>query len=186
MKWYRPVKTLMITQRWGTNGEWYQANGINIKGHNGYDFKCFRGEPVYHSVDFEGKVKTEIDNRGGIGVRVNSIEPDPDLGYIQALYWHLEKVHPDIYDGKIINVGTCIGYGDSTGFSTGDHVHFGLKQITKTGRTLNSNNGYTGAIDPTTWFDNTFIIDVFDDLQAQILTLAQLIQKFIATFKGRK
>jgi murein DD-endopeptidase MepM/ murein hydrolase activator NlpD len=183
MKLYRPIKTLMIAQRWGVNGKWYQDNGINIKGHNGYDLMCYRGEPVYHSGDFKGWVKTEVDNRGGIGVRVISKEKQGDLGYVTLIYWHFQKVA--VHDKQEVVPGQLIGYGDSTGFSTGDHVHFALKQCTKTGNSLNTNNGYHGAIDHTRWWDreNRFILDILGVKPDQtiVVTLLKKLLSLIST-----
>jgi len=175
MRIYRCVKTLMITQRWGTNGDWYRDNGINIDGHNGYDFKCYRGEPVAHCAEWSGIAKTEIDNRGGIGVRVINKE----IGF-SVLYWHLLKVNPAIYDGKEVKFGDLIGYGDSTGFSTGDHVHFGLKQVNSRGNTINNNNGYYGAIDPTPYFENMWVGDVL----SQKLTLMQKLLELLLRLRA--
>ena len=183
----------MITQRWGTNGEWYRANDINIDGHNGYDFKCVRGEPVYHSATFDGVVKTEVDSRGGIGVRVHSKKQEGDLGFVSVIYWHLQKV--DVFDGQEVRMGDRIGFGDSTGFSTGDHVHFALKQVNERGRSINIDNGYFGAIDPTPYFDVKFILDELDrtedtdlrirmlKLKIQILRLKIAIQRLINSRK---
>jgi len=42
-----------------------------------------------------------------------------------------------------------MGISDNTGkYTTGNHLHFGLKKCDKTGRTLDYDNGYHGAIDP--------------------------------------
>ena len=153
MKWYRCVKTNRITQRWGTKGAWYRANGINIKGHNGYDLKCKYGETVHHSAMFSGYVKTYVDSKGGIGIDIINTT----IG-VKARYWHLKKVL--VLNGRRVNPGDPIGFGDSTGFSTGDHVHYAKKLVDRYGRTKNRRNGYAGAIDFTPDFENKFILDV--------------------------
>jgi len=208
MRIYRPIKSNKINQYFGeakvcvdSNGKVYNKvpftntgtcplgtedlySTLNLIGHNGIDFNLYRGEAVYHSGDWDGIVKTEIDSNGGIGITITSETAQLNGNRVRLRYWHLLKVAPDIYDGKKISVGTLIGYGDSTGLSSGDHLHFDLKEVSETGTTLNKANGYLGAIDPLPYLENKFIVDVFDELQAQILTLSQLVAKFIAQFKG--
>ena len=40
--------------------------------------------------------------------------------------------------------------------TTGSHLHFGLKEVDNTGRTVNWNNGYNGAIDPAPFFNQAY------------------------------
>lgn len=191
MKIYRPVSTNKITQGWGTQGAWYRENGINVDGHTGIDFACWRGEPVYHSATFDGEARTEVDRKGGIGVRVINKETGESV-----LYWHLLK--PVVADGEEVRFARLIGYGDSTGFSTGNHVHFGEKEVSSSGATKNRDNGYYGAINPTDHFENTFVLDTLggsipDDiptinsLQKRVIQLANitigLLEKLIRSKK---
>lgn len=66
------------------------------------------------------------------------------------------------HSGIQIKRGDLLGYADNTGLSTGDHLHFGLKPVLSaneapfTWTTVNPNNGYLGAIDPTPYLDLAF------------------------------
>ncbi len=46
-----PITPFVILQPFGVNGDYYQAHGINIKGHNGLDLKADHGQPVYATHD---------------------------------------------------------------------------------------------------------------------------------------
>ncbi len=78
-----------------------------------------------------------------------------------------------------IKRGDLIGFADNTGFSTGDHLHFGLKPIktanggpispedaTDVGnyQNLEQLNGYAGAIDPSPYYLGKNANDKFDFL----------------------
>jgi hypothetical protein len=156
MKLTKPIYPFIITQAFGVNGEYYQSNGINIKGHNGFDLKASHGQEVYASHD--GWAYYEVDDKGGHGVVI--------LGDgIKTIYWHLcDPIKEPQYTSPItkprnVKAGEVIGYADSTGFSTGDHLHFGIKEINAKGETININNGYSGAIDPTPYFYEYKFVD---------------------------
>lgn len=157
---------------------------IGMKGHNGEDWGAFHGEPVYFATnaEVEWEAATEVDQDGGIGVRVRSKTPvsidqlPPQavgslnmiqkqhilLGgklYLIFLFWHLKSVA--IYDKKPVKFGDLIGYADSTGASSGDHVHYSMKVSDPTSWfTIDSDNGYAGAIDFSRWFENKYVLDV--------------------------
>lgn len=216
---YRPLKSDRLTQGFGENkacvnnqnkvltkiGETcpsgyvplYQKFGL--KGHNGRDNYCWRGEPIYFPValDIGWKVKTEVDNAGGIGVDVisqkeifisnpnNDIEglvnnrEDGYYGFIKLKFWHLQSVA--VHDGQTIKFGDLIGYGDSTGLSSGDHLHWSIKMCDIMGRATNNWNGYTGAFDDTKFYDNQFCLDILN-IKYQ-LTLIQHIMKLLSLLR---
>lgn len=139
-----PVRDIRINQPFGANYlDFYKQWGL--KGHNGVDFEAYTGCPVLATHDgiisWAGK-----DNDGGISVEVTNCD-------IKTIYYHLQKVEVNIQKGIKVNAGQIIGYADNTGkYTTGDHLHFGLKQVDKDGNTLNKDNGYGGAIDPSPYF----------------------------------
>ena len=197
LKIYRPIKTNFLTQGFGENRNcikdgviankfidgtcpagfvpFYQS--VGLKAHNGEDWLCYKGEPIYHCGEFEGTAKTEIDRSGGIGVDIISKDPFLDGGNrVKLRYWHLQKVN--VFDGQIIKSGDLIGWGDSTGLSSGDHLHWSLKVVDWQGNTLNKDNGFYGAIDFRPYFENVFILDVLN-VKEQAKTAIQLAREVL-------
>lgn len=135
----------------GDNVEYYKQIGLQ-NGHTGQDISCQRGVNVVASI--KSWVREEHDDiqdiNAGYGVVLVSTEPyvwlDGEEAYVKTIYWHNYKNLVEL--GDIVEVGQPLGLSDSTGFSTGDHVHFGLKKCDKDGNTLNHGNGYFGAVNP--------------------------------------
>lgn len=153
-----PVIPIHINQPFGGNKETYKQFGLG--GHNGLDLRSYHGQPVYAAHD--GLANYEIDNSGGHGVDILSTVKYNE-GYARTRYWHLcdPKKEPQ-YKSPIqgrknvkVKAGDLIGYADNTGFSTGDHLHFGLKWADKKGATLNYSNGFKGAVDPKPFLKET-------------------------------
>lgn len=187
---YYPCKPYGLNQGFGVNGAYYQANGINIIGHNGLDLRATHGQPVHAAHD--GIAYFETDNTGGEGVVLisnSSFDYKGGQAYFKTIYWHLcdyakePKFKSPVLDfqqknkGKPMPIkrGDLIGYADNTGLSTGDHCHFGLKAI-KPGTnnsngddaadvgignwvTLDTGNGYLGAINPTPYLNGKYAED---------------------------
>lgn len=61
-----PITPFVVMQGFGVNGDYYQAHGINIIGHNGLDLRATHGQPIYASHD--GQAYYEIDSDSGHGV----------------------------------------------------------------------------------------------------------------------
>lgn len=183
---YRPILRNLITQRFGLANtipsllSKYQSFGL--LGHNGWDLVAYDGDEVYFNGDGKGRViETSIDSAGGLGVVVIF---QADNRWYKTYYWHLKEFK--CHTGDILESGNLIGLADNTGFSTGSHLHFGLKECDERGETLNYGNGYLGAIDPTPYFQNDFILDIIAK-QKELISLAQrvieIINKIIGIFK---
>lgn len=160
-----PVKPLFINQKFGevANLAYYQNNGVNFTGHNGIDFMAKHGQPVYAAHD--GIAYPEVDEKQGHGVVLVTLykyDYKDTQAFFKTIYWHLIDSIPVKY-GQYIKKGEILGYADSTGLSTGDHLHFGLKPMYGSdpydGGNIEQNNGYFGAIDPLPYFDGTFAYD---------------------------
>ena len=139
-----PLRDIRVNQPFGVNFvDFYTI--LNLKGHNGVDFKTKTGCACYSAHDgvviFSGKGSDE-----GVGVEIWDTVQN-----IKTIYWHLES--SCVKKGSVVKAGQLIGRCDNTGFyTTGDHLHFGLKRVDRNGNTININNGFKGAIDPTPYF----------------------------------
>ncbi len=199
---WHPIKPFRITQIFGINGEWYQAHGINIKGHNGLDLQAVHGQPVYASHD--GEAYYEVDGSQGHGVIIRSSKPylyNGEEAYFKTIYWHLcDGTEPqfkspitvtNIYGpGQPVKVGDIIGYANSTGFSTMDHLHFALKPQTKNEPNglwfnIEQDNGYYGAIDPQPYLNGLYAQD-YATWGKLLLAYQQLATLLASLIKGQK
>jgi murein DD-endopeptidase MepM/ murein hydrolase activator NlpD len=118
--------------------------------HNGTDFRTKHGCPVTAShsgiITWAGK-----DGDGGISVTITSNLVGKGF---KTIYYHLKDVN--VAKNETVRAGDLIGWADNTGsMTTGDHLHFGLKEIYNN-ETINNNNGYKGAIDPTPYFNKNW------------------------------
>ena len=210
---YRCVQTNIKTQGFGENklciknGKFLGADrgkcpegykgyytGMGMLGHNGTDWKIIYSEPVFHSWGFYGYVRTQVDFAGAIGVDVLSKDPveliDGSKVYVMARYWHHHKLL--VSDGDLVKPGDALAFGDSTGASTGHHVHESLKVVEKANNpnfkvhqnyfTTNKGNGYFGAINPEPYFTNEFIGKVvrqFSSPQSKSVIIQRKILEFV-------
>ncbi|KKN05253.1 hypothetical protein LCGC14_1089240 [marine sediment metagenome] len=157
---------------------------LGLKAHNGYDHRTWYGEPVYHSAEFNGWMKTEVDSAGGIGVDVVSNEPilkctEPncnEIHYIKIRYWHGKEVIG--FDRKEIREGDMIMLADNTGLSSGTHLHWSPKWCNKEGRGIHRNNGYYGAFDVTPYYDNEFVL-IVKAIRIEVLNITHLVRIII-------
>lgn len=140
-----PLRYIYITQPFGVNyADFYQKLGYD--GHNGIDFRSKTGCPVVATHDGE-VIVSGADGDGGICVEIINSQEGCSF---KTIYYHLQNMN--VHIGEIIKAGKLIGWADNTGkYTTGDHLHFGLKE-TLNGVSLNKHNGYGGAIDPAPYF----------------------------------
>ncbi len=184
-----PIEPFVVIQGFGVNGAYYQAHGINIKGHNGLDLQASHGQPVYATHD--GTALYEVDANQGHGVVVITDDyydyvGSDVFGYeggnalMKTIYWHFcdpikepQFASPLSTGGaRRVKKGDLLGYADSTGFSTSDHLHFAVKPVVAgkenlfTSGPLIPMNGYSGCIDPTPYFENNI-----ESLKAEKISL---------------
>lgn len=139
-----PVKDIYVTQPFGANYlDFYKKWGL--KGHNGVDLKTKTGCPV-RATYWGTVVYAGYDTGGGNTI----IIWHKDEGY-KSVYYHLSEI--GVKKGQKVQPDQVIGKAGNTGkYTTGPHLHYGLKMVDPMGHTLNWDNGYKGAIDPTDYF----------------------------------
>ncbi|MCG8473926.1 MAG: peptidoglycan DD-metalloendopeptidase family protein [Cytophagales bacterium] len=108
--WVFPIKKGRITSRFGWRRYRY---------HYGIDMKLRKGDPVRAA--FDGIVRIARYNRGGYGYYVLLRHKNG----LETIYGHLSKYI--VKSGQEVKAGDLIGYGGSTGRSTGNHLHFELR-----------------------------------------------------------
>lgn len=179
MKIYRPCKSTLITQGYGpaqTKPEMlpqYQAMGLLA--HNGLDIVCSDGEDIRFNGTGRGKViELSTDPKAGLGVVVFL---ESEGKYYKTIFWHLKTIAVSV--GQTVESADLLGTADSTGWSTGTHLHFGLKESDINEVTINSGNGYGGAIDFSPYFDNYYILDLKKQLEGQMVVLFQQVVELL-------
>lgn len=160
MTFHKPLDKMKITQPFGVDylgnggpgGKSYADMGLK-KGHNGWDLSAPTGTTVYAVMDGE-LVYTPDFNGYGNDIRIRNKE----LG-LEVVYGHLEK---SLAPNGPVKAGDPIALSDNTGFSTGPHLHFGVRKARWEGTAGpfidDYDNGYFGYIDPAQFFAK----DIFD------------------------
>lgn len=141
------VPGIYLTQHFGEHLNDYSQFGM--KGHNGVDWAAPLMTPIYAVHDGIIQFLTEETNYGtGYGKNIRMYFDEDGVTW-DCIYGHL-----DHYEGlpRQVKQGDLIGYVDSTGFSTGNHLHFGIRKIIN-GAVVDYNNGYFGYIDPEPFFE---------------------------------
>lgn len=138
---FRPVNPWHIHQKFGEDRACVSTDGKNTviskenhalcpigfknlyaNGHNGLDLAITRWQPIYASQD--GVVSfVQTDPQKGLGVILDHVI---DGVKYQSRYWHLIALNVNV--GEKVKTGSFLGYGDNTGFSSGDHLHFTIAQ----------------------------------------------------------
>ena len=160
---------------------------IGMKGHNGYDNKAWSGEPVYHAGHYDGWMRTEHDAAGGLGVDIVSNVPMlkctecDQTHHVKMRYWHGKSVVG--FDKKAVKPGDLIMLADSSGASSGSHLHWGIKWCDKNGISSHPFNGYTGCFDPTSYYEDVFILDKLE-LKQEVLSLIQQLTKLLFSIRN--
>lgn len=122
-----PLDASVVTSDFGLRkAEWHYGTDIRVK----------IGTPVY--APFDGIVRINQFERHGYG-RYLMIRHKNGL---ETLYGHLSRTVVNV--GDIVKAGDIIGYGGSTGHSTGPHLHF---EVRYEGNAINPNDIYDFSTD---------------------------------------
>lgn len=149
----------------------YVSPYASTHGHNGLDIRAARWEPIYalHEGIIQ-EVQTEVAR--GLGVGIVSTTPYffQETGKKETFktrYWHLIALN--VHIGEKVETGTLIGWADSTGLSTGDHLHLELKPVRiiwdNSGNidglvNVLQNNGSLGAVNPAPYMSNIYVLEI--------------------------
>lgn len=136
---YRPVHPWYVNQPYGAQRICISTDGQNRVincdgnnpppgyksiygpgGHNGLDLMTTHGQEVHCAL--AGTIESvDTDPKSGLDVRIVS---EIDGRTFRHIYEHLLG-----YQGKVgdfVLTGQVVGWADNTGYSSGDHLHFGL------------------------------------------------------------
>ena len=168
MKLTFPLNTYTLTQGFGADpiaavDTWYGSTLVRTGqhvyqvlagqlGHNGLDLAAPRGTPIYAIHD--GWLIEQTAKETGYGLRITH-RFEADGHSWMAVYGHMERLeNPTTFPFNWtlkqypVKAGQVIGYVDSTGASTGDHLHLSLYPMNADSSKFLPNNGFGGAIDP--------------------------------------
>jgi len=121
---------------------------FGLPGHEGLDIRAPMNSKIFACADGQiYSIRTKDDgNPYGNHIRISH-----DLGY-KTIYAHLNSFMPNLKVGDNVSRKQQIGYANSTGNSTGSHLHLTLK---KDGATAEGLTNYPNdIIDPTPYMLN--------------------------------
>jgi murein DD-endopeptidase MepM/ murein hydrolase activator NlpD len=141
---------LHFTQRFGMNLCDYGQFGL--RGHNGIDIGGLSGTPIVAPCRLWIAYTKDDDQGYGRMVRgeTDSIKINGDYYKLELTFGHFSKVTSKVYHW--VEQGAELGLMGTSGFSTGNHLHFGVRVLAKINETtwqvMNYDNGFKGSIDP--------------------------------------
>lgn len=91
-------------------------------GHTGQDFPAPFGTPIYAASLGELTTMRRLTTSYGRHIILRH------AGGVSTLYAHMDRFAPGLSTQRLIKPGQLIGYVDSTGNSTGNHLHFEVRQ----------------------------------------------------------
>jgi hypothetical protein len=139
-----PVRHVLVNQPFGVNYLDFYIK-LGMKGHNGIDFETRDTTAVLAAHD--GFVSFAASYNDGGSKPMKHVEIWSRLGKFKTVYLHLNSYEVKV--GDHVMPGQRIGIANSTGkYTTGNHLHFGLKFTDDQGNSLAKDNGYLGAVDP--------------------------------------
>mgnify|MGYP001598571093 CR=1 FL=1 len=187
-------KTIVTKETSATCPAGYKSLYANTNGHNGLDIRAKRWQPIYAAHDgIIAEVQTEVERGLGVGIVSNEkryFTESNSKELYKTRYWHF--IAFDVHLGDKVKCGDFIGYADSTGYSTGDHLHFELKPVTiidyENGVPVVKNtlqtNGKFGAVNPLPYMEMIPALQ-FAGIIRQVTELTARVADFIADFLRR-
>ncbi len=114
--WYTPTSNFVVTSKFGYRHDPFTGKWT---GHDGVDLAAPKNTPIVATRDGYVSFAGYQENGAGHYVWINHGD-----GY-KSIYMHMTRYI--VKQGDYVEAGQVIGYVGSTGRSTGNHLHFGLK-----------------------------------------------------------
>lgn len=168
LKW--PTDYGEITQAFGSRPEYYQQFGL--PGHEGIDIKAPFGSNVYACAP---GIVYEVRDASDGNAYGNHVRIDHENGY-KTIYAHFSRSLVKL--GDRVEAGQIIGLADSTGNSSGSHLHLSLKRAEATAKKWT--NYPNDIIDPTPYLElpGSVVVPIY---LKSIATLGLRVRKGPAT-----
>lgn len=140
-----------MTQGFGQRPEVYLQFGL--KGHNGVDFAgAYPGEKAPLYAPLEGYIEVTRGTTGyGNHVRIKTKQLDDQGRRKEVILGHFDSIDEKWQTGMFVPLGERLGIMGTTGFSSGVHVHMGLRFLKQNGAVMNGDNGFAGYVDFLPW-----------------------------------
>lgn len=168
------------------NCEWWVRNEVDQDGGIGLDVFSDRPIDIGELPRECGKLAKD---------QLKGIYSDPKYGYekgkvfVKFRFWHLNRSlvsdsknnvagKPEGYRDTKVKFGDLIALGGNTGASSGPHLHWSMKIVANNSSTLDSNNGYYGAVDFEKYYEDEFVGNVVA-IKRKALTAIELARKVI-------
>lgn len=137
-----PGRDYRAVQWLGENLRDYKQFGL--VGHNGIDLAPKKKGDMNVTVfaPHDGVCRCFDEGNYGYGQYVEIVDT---MSGRKSVLAHLSSFL--VQNDREVKMGEPIGIMGSTGFSSGIHLHWGYKKIDSHGQTINTNNGFKGAID---------------------------------------
>lgn len=218
LRLYFPVRPIRVNQHFGDNNPCVKGfgttqqiiiNGLDnnscpigydklyqhfgMPGHNGMDLAT-GVQNVYAAADGVVVEKQTVPARGlGLGILTNDPVSLDSFGehFAKMRYWHLKSFFVEV--GDTIIAGQLIGISNSTGYSSGNHLHFELQPMDKDagGHPFLAFSGQAvpvgviaGAIDAAPFFTGDFA-DTLPQINSLRQKLIILLQQLVLALKPK-
>ena len=205
-----PSKVITRTQLTCPSGYKDAYAYYGMKGHNGEDWACYRGEGIYFEIDepMTWRAHIERDYSNGLIVDVFSDKPfyfpkppkpdgememikkewEKNKGWLYIKFRYVHFLDTPLKEKDPVKFGTLLGRGDSSELSSGDHCHRGWKvRQGASWFSISADNGYYGGLP----FDqlpfkteNIYVGDVVKTIKSakRAISLAEIVIFQVKTF----
>lgn len=128
MRFTWPTEFQYYTQYYGENQESYHENYNGLRGgHNGADLHVRYDDPASSPIRscLDGVVTRRKTGQTGYGNHLHIQSQIPGVGKVTLLYAHMTQL--SVEKGQRVQAGEVIGTAGTTGWSSGPHLHLGMR-----------------------------------------------------------